>query len=443
MMKQLWIICGLYFFFLEVAFGQVGKPLLRLEVGKPRTQRSQIAFPPVRYLPKSKDPKGHVRLTRDVIVEDLAFSGLFTFISPTAFLEKKSAGVKLGEFKFSNWSAINAQFLIKTTGEVKGKNIFMNIYLYAVNTKKELFSKRYISVVGSVRRLAHTIAGDIFYKLTGIKAPFTSKVAFVSDRTGKKEIYVMDYDGHNVIQITRRRSVAMGPAWSPDGRTLLFSSITKNKKNVENHNLFSYGLSTGKIRLLSNRKGLNAGADYSPDGKKIALTMSFLRGNPDIFTMDPKTRKATRLTRAAGSDVDPSWSADGKKIAFISDRSGKSMVYVMDSNGKNQKRITYAGVYNATPSWSPTGKKIAFAGWKDKHFDIFIMNADGTKIERLTNKSGNNEDPHFASDGYFIIYSSNRLGKRNLYITNIDNTVHRRITHRSGNNESPKWGPPL
>lgn len=421
------------------ALSRADKPMISLNVGEARVKRSVIAFPTIQA---TRDTAGKLRSVREISMTDLDFSGLFDFLNPSAFVEDPAkAGVLPGTFKMTDWSSIGAEFVVKGKGSVDASGVTLEVYLYAVSNGKQLLAKRYKATEESLRKMAHTVSNDILFALTGKKGPFTSKIAFVSDKTGKKEIYVMDYDGSNPIKVTSRFQHAMSPAWSPDGKNIVFTAVTKNAKNVRNHNLFVYDLPSGKINMLSNRQGINSGAVYSPTGKKqLALTMSF-PGNAEIFLMDPATKVVQRITNSFGLDVDPSWSADGKWLAFVSDRSGRPMVYKMEASGANVQRLTYAGYYNATPTWSPAGNKIAFAGWDAGKFDIFIMNPDGTNIERLTKNMGNNEDPDFAPDGYFIVYSSNRKGKKNLYITNVDNTVHRQITSDFGNCESPRWSP--
>lgn len=435
-MKKILFLLAVALFPVFSAFAD--EPVLKIAVGDARTKKSIVAFPVIQA---PNDPEGRLRSVREITMEDLAFSGLFDFLNPSAFVEDSNkAGVTIGTFKMTDWSAIGAEFLMKAKGTVDSSGVNLELYLYGVQSGKQLLGKRYKSGLDSIRKMAHTVSNDVLFALTGKKGPFTSKIAFVSDRTGKKEIYLMDYDGQNPIKVTSRFAHAMAPAWRPDGKELVFTAITKNAKNVRNHNLFLYDLPTGKIEMLSNKPGINSGAAYSPNGQQIALTMSF-PGNPEIFLMDPKSKVINRITNSFGLDVDPAWSPDGKWLAFVSDRSGRPMVYKMEASGANVQRLTYAGYYNATPSWSPAGNKLAFAGWDAGKFDIFIMNPDGTNLERLTKNMGNNEDPDFAPDGYFLVYSSNRKGKKNLYITNIDNTVHRQITSDFGNCEAPKWGP--
>jgi TolB protein len=412
--------------------------MISVEVGQARVKRTVAAFPTILA---AHDTEGKLRSVREITMSDLDFSGLIDFLNPSAFVEDPTkAGVTPGTFKMQDWSSIGAELVIKGKGTVGPTGIELEIFVYAAQSGKQLFAKRYKAGEESVRKMAHTVSNDVMFAITGKKGPFTSKLAFVSDKTGRKEIYVADYDGFNPVKVTSRFSHAMSPSWSPDGRSIVFTAVTKNSKNVRNHNLFLYTVASGKIDMLSNRQGINSGAVFSNNGQELALTMSFT-GDPEIYLMNPKSKVVQRVTNSYGIDVDPSWSPDGKHIAFVSTRFGRPMIYKMDVNGANVQRLTYAGYYNATPSWSPTGNKIAFAGWDAGKFDIFIMNPDGTSIERLTKNMGDNEDPSFAPDGYFIAYSSNRKGKKNLYITNVDNTVHRQITSDFGNCESPRWSP--
>ncbi len=225
------------------------KPLVQLNIGEPRIKRSRIAYPSVVPISGTQDKRGILRKIHDITVEDLTFSGLFEFISPEAFIEnaKSRKGIKKGSFKFSDWSKIGSQFLIKATGKVQGNAVNLEVFLYAVSSGTQLLSKRYSAKTNAVRKLAHTISNDVFFALTKKRGPFTAKISFVSDVTGSKEIYIMDYDGHNRVQVTNRKSTTMAPAWSPDGKSLIFSSVDKNSKNVKNHNLYLYNMPTGKV----------------------------------------------------------------------------------------------------------------------------------------------------------------------------------------------------
>src|SRR5262249_39065560 len=151
--------------------------------------------------------------------------------------------------------------------------------------------------------------------------------------------------------------ISFAPAWSPDGTRIAYSVFNRHPSNIKNIDLYEFDFRSSTYRLLSNRKGINSGASYSPDGKNIALTMSFL-GNPEIFLLNPVQKTVTRMTNSLGFDVDPSWSPDGKFMSFVSSRTGAPMVFSMANDGTQVQRLTFAGKYNATPNWSPTNNKI-------------------------------------------------------------------------------------
>jgi TolB protein len=411
-------------------------------VGQAKTRKTIIAIPAVKVGVSATG--GQAQKIQETIDSDLLFMDVFTLMDRKAFVEAASAGIRSDQFLMKDWTAIGTEFLVKTelSHDPTAKTYALESYFYEVATAKTLFAKKYVATADDIKILAHSLANDIVQSLTHLPGIFLTKLAFSCDRSGKKEIYISDFDGTNVRQITQHRSIAFAPAWSPDSNRLAYSLFTKRKNNVKNIDLYEFDFRKNTIRRLSNRTGINSGAFYSPDGSKIALTMSFL-GNPEIFIFDPTNDSVTRVTKSAGVDVDPAWSPDGKKMVFVSSRSGMPMVYSMNSDGSNVSRLTYAGRYNATPSWSPTNNKIAFAGWIDGRFDVFIMNPDGTHIERLTKNQGNNEDPFFSPDGNFLVFSSNRTGQKNIYVMNVDGTFVKRLTFGLGNCVTPKWSKAL
>lgn len=421
-----------------------------ISVGEARVKKSVLAFPDTKYISAgvdAGDSRGVARSVRDGVLKNLEFMNLFNMQNPDAFIEKAGAGMTLDTFRISDWSTIGTEFLVKTGITITGENVAYELRLYDVLGAKQILGKRYVAKTNEPKILAGTVANDIVESLTGKPGIFFTKIAMVCDkntsgRNATKEIWVAGFDGSNPTQVTHDKRLSFAPAWSPDNQKIAYSRYTKNAKNVQNIDLYEYDFGTRSARLLSNRKGINSGAAYSPNGRQVALTMSFL-GNPEIFLLDPASREVTRLTKSFGVDVDPAWSPNGQKLAFVSSRSNQPMIYVGDvdklkTNPSVGTRMTFAGKYNATPSWSPDGKKIVFAS-QEQNFNLFMMNSDGTNLERLTKDEGHNEDPHFSPDGNFIVFSSNRSGQKNVYIISADGTTTRRITHGLGNCMAPKW----
>lgn len=413
-----------------------------IAVGQARTKKTILALPAVRFQ-GARTLQVDANTIQKSVLNDLTFMDLFKFMPEAAFIENAAtSGIAPNTFKFSDWTSIGAEILIKGGVGQEGSNLVFEGFVYDTTRARVIFSKRYIGKANEANIIGHAFSNDIVQALTGLPGIFLTKIVMTCDRTNKKEIYTMNFDGTDVKQITHHQSIAFAPAWHPDGAKIAYSLYTRHSNNVRNIDLYEFDFITNKIRLLSNRQGINSGAAYSPDGRRLALTMSFL-GNPEVFILDTDKGAVTRLTHSFGFDVDPSWSPDGTKMAFVTSRTGRPMVFSMDASGVQEpKRLTFAGRYNATPSWSIQNNKIAFAGWKDSHFDIFIMNPDGTNIERLTKAQGNNEDPHFSPDGNFIAFSSNRTGSKNIYVMNVDGSYVRRLTYGLGNCVAPKWSLP-
>lgn len=420
------------------AHAQEAQPNAYIAVGKAKTRKTVFAFPEIQSDANTREA---ARAIRETATADLTFMDLFKFMDGRAFIEKPDAGLQVGTFQNSDWTSIGAELVLKAKVTRTEASLTLDAYLTDVSGSKQLLGKRYLATPTEARSVAHTLANDVVTALTGSPGIFKTKIAMTCEKGGKKEIFFMDFDGTNVRQLTRHRSIAFAPAWNPDGTRLAYSLFNPRRDHTKNIDLFEFDFVTNRLRLLSNRTGMNSGAAYAPDGKGLALTMSFM-GNPELFLLDPAAGTITRLTKSLGVDVDPTWSPDGSKLAFVSSRSGPAMVFTMNRDGSNPQRVTYAGQYNATPTWSARGNKLAFAGWLDGRFDLFIMNPDGSSIERLTKNQGNNEDPHFSPDGNFIVFSSDRTGSKNVYVMNADGSYVKRLTFGLGNCTTPKWSVP-
>lgn len=429
-----------------------------IKVGEAKTKKSLIAFPPFQYYGSPGASPNFQTVGAEmfnVISNDLTVSSYFQFLPQSSFVEDttktslRPAPADPSGFRFQSWTAIGAEFLIRGGFSLAGGEISLEIYLYQVPKASLVLAKKYKGPASSARKIGHTFANDALKALTGQDGMFLSKIAVASDRDGGqwREIFVMDWDGANATKITNHKSVALSPAWSPDGKKIAYTAIVqRGRGNPRNHDMFLYDLPTGKRTLLSYRQGMNSGASFSSDMKHIFLTIS--QGvAPDIYKMTYDGSLVSKMTNGPNGalNVEPAVSPNGSQIAFSSDRSGRPMIFVMNADGGGVKRLTHAGQFNSSPSWSPDGKKIAFAGYEKDHFDIFVMNADGTGMIRLTKatkpngRMANNEDPSFSPDGRFVMYTSDRTGKNQIYISTVDGSEERRVTQDNHNYYKARW----
>jgi TolB protein len=445
-------------FFSLHAFSQESSSGIQIDVNQGKTKKSLIAFPPLQFAGNPATAKNFQSIGGEifrVIVNDLSVSSFFQFISQSAYLEDSSKTsirpitADPGGFKFESWKQIGAEFLIRGNFAINGDSLTLEVFAYNVARGQVVLGKKYRGNTSNARRIGHIFSNDFMEAITGSKGMYLSKIVVASDRAGAnfKEIYTMDWDGTNIEKISNHKSVALSPAWAPDGSKVAYTAfVQRAKTKTRNADMFVYEIASGKRWLVSYRQGINSGAAFHPNGQSIYLTLS-QNGSPDIFKMDLEGNLGNKVTNGprGAMNVEPTISPDGSRIAFSSDRSGKPMIYVMGLDGSNPTRLTFAGQFNATPAWSPDGKKIAFAGWSDDHFDVFTMNTDGSGMIRITSakkpngKWAQNEDPVFSPDGRHLMYTSNRTGNHQIYISNLDGSEERRVTNDSYNYYKPKW----
>jgi Tol biopolymer transport system component len=255
-------------------------------------------------------------------------------------------------------------------------------------------------------------------------SPDGTKIAFVSDRDGNSEIYVMDANGSNQGRLTNEGGHDIEPDWSPDGRKIVFASGVGDEYNIWVVNadgqqrpppltwqtgaerdpawrytdkiLYHDPYGDGTIWVMnadgSSQTALATGEYpcWSPDGTKIAYASNKHRGNPEIYVMSADGSAEQRLTFAGLIAAEPAWSPDGTRIVFSLNEVDITPdnvtpfpeVYVMDSNGSNLERLTfddweydpfYWGLLRRSPTWFPDGTKIAY------HYkgDIWVMSGLG------------------------------------------------------------------
>lgn len=403
-----------------------------IDINSPSIRKFKVAIPDFKNLSiNNKHQELATRLER-VISNDLDLSGYFSPMDKEAFLEENDASLTLENIRFRDWSVIGAELLLKGSYTCIGRTLEVEIRLFDVFWGRQILGKRALGHISRSRYLIHRLGNDIIQTLTGHGGIFLSKLAFVGNASGYKEIYVCDYDGHNVRQITADKSIALLPRWSPDGKRMVYNSYKDGGPM-----LYMRDIASGVVRRISARSGLNIGAAWAPDARKVALTLS-RKGNPDIFTIDLNGKIMRRLTAHWGIDVSPSFSPDENKIAFVSSRSGSPQIYVLDLINRKEERLTFDGKYNTSPSWSSLNQ-IAFASMNDGHFDIYAMDADGGRLRKLTENQGNNEYPCWSPDGRYIVFSSNRGGRYHIYIMNANGQNQRRVTFMEGDQTAPSW----
>jgi len=363
----------------------------------------------------------------DIVKDDLEFTGFFTYIDRSAYIEGISQ-----PFNPNNWTPLGIETVVKGTVKA-GKELIIPVSLFDVIEAKEIFKKEYKAGKELIRPLGHTIASDIYKALTGETGVFRSRIAFVAEERGTKDIYIMDWDGKRSSKLGLRENLILSPHWSTDGKNIIYSAERNRQWGIYLVNFLNR-----TVKKVFSSKGTNIAGDLSPDGNEFIFSSS-KDGSQDLYTMRLRNNVVNKLTSSRSIEVSPAISPDGKFIAFVSDRGGSPQIYTMRRGGSDIRRISFEGSYNTSPNWSPRGDKIVFSGRRNTN-QIFIVNPDGTGLTQLTTQ-GNNEDPSFSPDGRFITFTSDRDGVKGVYIMRSNGEAQKRITPRKMRAFYPRWSP--
>jgi TolB protein len=281
------------------------------------------------------------------------------------------------------------------------------------------------SYSGSARENAHRFANDIIETITGNKGFATSKIAFIATRSGKKEVYVADYDGSNARQMTHDGVISVHPSISPDGRRIAYTGYQSGYPDV-----YVIDLTTGARHKIVNFPGTNSGAAFSPDGGRIALTVS-KDGNPELYTVSASGGGARRLTRTHGIESSPSWAPGGNEIVYSFDGGHGPQLYRISAGGGSGQPIPTGYGYCTEPNWSPDGKKIAFNVRGGGGFQVAIvdLNGGGTRVVCA------GENPAWGADSRHIIFTDGSA----LYLLDTVTGHRNKIIDGLGRISEPSW----
>jgi TolB protein len=296
-----------------------------------------------------------------------------------------------------------------------------------------------IAPASNLRNAAHRIADVLYEKIIGVKGAFATRIAYVSvdgkPPTQRYELFVADSDGVNRVRILASPLPIMSPAWSPDGEWLAYVSFERRVSAI-----FVQHRRTGKKTMVSARAGINGAPSYSPDGKKLAITLSGSSGNLDVYLLELASGQLTRLTDDPGIDTEAVMSIDGT-VYFTSDRSGAPQIYrVTPGSSERPKRVTFTGSYNARPRISPDGKQLAMITLDQGAYRIALQDLSNGNVQVLS-KGRQEESPSFAPNGAMLIFAGRERGQGVLQTVSVDGQVSARLDADAGEVREPVWGP--
>jgi TolB protein len=346
----------------------------------------------------------------------------------------------------TDWSGppTNANYLTFGYTAVQDGRLMLRGFLFNVGqpdvASAQLIGKLYFGSLDDdgAKKVAREFAADILQQF-GQKSLSGTKIYFVSDRSGNKEIWSMDYDGSNQKQMTNYKTISKDPAVSPDGKMFAFHTLTKAGWQIMVHSA-----ETGKKLPFYNMVTSTIETpEFTPDGQHILFSAT-VDGWLQICMTDLHGGNLVRLSHVRALEVSPKVNPKtGRDILFISGRSGIEQLWKMSIDGGDVERVTNGEGYVANPSWAPNGQNIAFAwtkGFEPGAYNIFVMNLATKELGQLTSNAGKNESPFWAPDGAHLVYQNTPTHGRTaeIYSMLADGTNKQKLT-TVGDNTQPVW----
>jgi TolB protein len=371
-----------------------------------------------------------------VVQRDLDTSGRFRTMATADMLSKPT---RSEDVLPAAWRAAGFDYVAVGRVTAAGTALIVECDLVNSLTGARMGTVRVGATAATLRKAAHQVSDFIYEKITGTRGAFSTRVAYISvDGAPPRQSFqliVADADGENARVVLASNLPIMSPAWSPDGEWLAYVSFESQASAI-----YMQQLRTGERRRVSARVGVNGAPAISPDGRRLALTLSGSGGNLDIYVLDLATQALTRLTEDPAIDTEPAWSPDGAQLYFTSDRSGGPQIYRLSlADPGRAQRISFGSPYNARPRVAPDGQHVAMVTQEGGNYRIAVQDL-GANLRTLTH-GALDESPSFAPNGMTLIYAARQGGQGTLATVALDGSVSQRIKADRGEVREPVWGP--
>jgi TolB protein len=379
-----------------------------------------------------------------VLWDDLNYEHEFAFIPRDVYASIPKA-TSFADVPFDRWRELNADGLLVGTVQKAEGGLKVEVRLFNVRNRQSAFGKVY-SGTSNPRRFAHMISDELHQTQRALRGVAMSRLAFASDRDGErmtgtvqkrdvKEIYISDYDGEGQQRVTPNKTLNVFPRWSPDARSIAYTSYGKGTPQIVISNIFQ-----GTREEVTKGNDENWLAAWSPDGTKFCFASPREGGGrTNLYIMNRDGSGLRKLTNHPSINTSPTWSPSGTQIAFASDRAGKPQIYITGIDGGGQAQRITPESYADKPTWSPAPyNEIAYTANTGPGNDIKVIDMATREVRQLTFGEGSNESPVFAPNGRHIAFMSTRAGKKQIFTIARTGKDLKQVT-RTGNNEQPDW----
>jgi len=272
-------------------------------------------------------------------------------------------------------------------------------------------------------------------------SPNGDVIAFISDRRGNQNIYLMSaLDGHLIKPLVKGELsesfeelhwLRPGMSFSPDGKKVVFAAKAGSRDAI-----YTVEVKNGKTKKYEIDLDGAFTTSWSPDGQNVAFVGN-KNNQSDIFVLNLKNEQVLQMTNDVFTDDHPSWSPDGRRIAFVSDRKNymdsselppdfkmsdfdyqRRDVYIVDMDTKNLRRITDTPYEASTPIFSPDGKKIAYVSDANGISNVYLYNLETGDNYPITNVISGIFQINWDRHANKMVFSTFYQGGFDIYIMN-------------------------
>jgi TolB protein len=393
---------------------------------------------PIAIVPFARAAPGDDLDVAEVVQHDLEGSGRFRALARERM---PALPTRADEVNVAAWKGTGSDYVVvgRVTAVDSG-DLAVDFDLLNALTGTRVATQRFVGVPGALRNAAHRVSDVIYQKILGVRGAFATRIAYVaadgSPPAQRYQLIVADADGANQHLVLESRFPLMSPAWSPDGQWLAYVSF-----ETKHSAIYVQLVRSGERRQVSARAGVNGAPEWSPDGRKLALTLGGSGGNPDIYILNLNTQDLARITEDPAIDTEPVWAPDGRSLYFTSDRAGAPQIYQISTQpGAHPKRITFSGSYNARPRVSPDGTQLAMVTLDNGVYRIAVQDLASGTVHVLSH-GRLDESPSFAPNGATLIYSEREGEHGALATVSTDGLTGLRLKAPQGEVREPAWGP--
>jgi len=278
-------------------------------------------------------------------------------------------------------------------------------------------------------------------------------IAFVSQRDGNWEIYVVQADGSGLTRLTDNDVVDSEPAWSPDGKQIAYRSRLDGSSDI-----FIMGADGSDPVNLIRDPAESWDDEFAPSFRPGTDELALYTDRPPFdtecrvggvhqlafMTIDGGAESITHARFALGENQSLAWSPDGSTLAFSQICNGAVPgLYLWDSAMQTVEPLTPDGTLAVYPAWSPDGRQLAFVGGEDGNNEILVMDLASGAITNVTQHPARDTHPTWSPDGTMIAFVSTRDGNEEIYVLDLASGESWNVSNDPAEDFWPSWSPVL